>query len=110
MRPLDESISIAYLFKLQGDYKQLDIGLYWYKTPMVFGLYYRGLPFLTSERGDAVAFLAGIKAYQLSFGYSYDFTISNLINSTGGSHELSLIFEFQTKKKKKYHALPCPEF
>jgi type IX secretion system PorP/SprF family membrane protein len=110
LRPLEESVSIAYLFKMQGDYKQLDLGLYWYKSPIIFGLWYRGLPIINKERGDAVAFLVGLKAYQMSFGYSYDFTISNLINSTGGSHELSLIYEFQTKKKKRYHALPCPEF
>lgn len=110
LRPLDESISVAYLLKLQGDYKQLDIGLYWYKSPLVFGLWYRGLPTFKRGIGDAIAMLAGLKAYNISFGYSYDFTISNLINSTGGSHEISLIYEFQTKKRKRYHALPCPEF
>jgi type IX secretion system PorP/SprF family membrane protein len=110
LKPLDESISIAYLLKFQGDYSQLDIGLYWYKSPLVFGLWYRGIPALNKQFGDAISVLLGLKTNQLTFGYSYDFTISNLINSTGGSHEVSLIYEFQTKFKKKYHAIPCPEF
>lgn len=111
LKPIDESISIAYLLKMQKDYKQLDLGLYWYKMPLVLGFWYRGIPLVNSPRGDALAFLAGYKTQNLSIGYSYDFTISNLINTTYGSHEISLIVEFtSTKRKKKIHAIPCPEF
>ena len=38
--------------------------------------------------------LIGIKTSQFHIGYSYDFTISNLIGSTAGAHEISLIYEF----------------
>jgi type IX secretion system PorP/SprF family membrane protein len=110
LKPLDESISVAFQFKMQGDYKQLDLGLYWLNSPMVFGFWYRGLPQVNSDRGDALAFLGGLKLSHLSIGYSYDFTISNLITSTYGTHEVSVIWEFQTQRKKKYHAIPCPEF
>lgn len=110
LKPVDESISLAYQYRVQGAYKQLDIGLYWFQNPLVFGFWYRGLPLINSNRGDAVAFLLGLKMYQFSVAYSFDFTVSNLINSTSGAHEVSLIFEFQTKRKKKYHAIPCPEF
>jgi len=110
LKPVDESISIAYLYRILGDYRQFDLGLYWLNPPLVLGIWYRGIPMINSQRGDAVAFLAGVKMYKLSFAYSYDFTVSNLINSTRGAHELSLIFEFRTEKKKKFHAIPCPEF
>lgn len=110
LKPLDESISIAYLFSLQGGYKQLNLGLYWLKSPLVLGIWYRGIPSLNNQWGDAVSFLLGFKTSQLSLAYSYDFTVSNLINSTGGAHEISLIIEFKTQFKKKYHAIPCPEF
>jgi type IX secretion system PorP/SprF family membrane protein len=111
LKPIDESISLAYLFKIQKDYKQLDLGLYWYKMPLVLGFWYRGIPLVNSPRGDALAFLIGYKTPNFSVGYSYDFTISNLINTTYGSHEISTIFEFtSTKRKKKIHAIPCPEF
>jgi len=49
---------------------------------------------------------------QFHLGYSYDFTISNLISSTAGAHEVSLIYEFTTftlgSTKRKwglFHAL-----
>jgi type IX secretion system PorP/SprF family membrane protein len=109
-KPLDESISIAYLLKIQGNYKQLDLGFYWYNSPLVLGIWFRGIPFQNGQVADAVAFLVGYKDNHLTVGYSYDFTVSNLINSTGGAHEISLIFEFETKFKKKRHAIPCPQF
>lgn len=110
LRPTSESLTIACQYRLQGDFQQLDVGLYWYNSPLVLGFWYRGIPTVNSQRGDAVSFLAGVKMYKFSFGYSYDFTVSNLINSTRGAHEVSLIYEFYTKKKKKYHAIPCPDF
>lgn len=110
LAPVDESISIAYLLKFQGGYKQLDIGLYWYKYPLIMGIWYRGIPGLNSQRGDALAVLLGYKIKEFSVGYSYDLTISNMLNSTGGAHEIALIYEFTTKFKKRMHAIPCPEF
>jgi len=45
------------------------------------------------------------------FGYSYDITVSALSNSTGGSHELSLGFQFECRpKKKRFRAISCPSF
>jgi len=50
----------------------------------------------------------------LHIGYSYDFTISNLIGSTGGAHEISIVYEFNNlsigQLKKRIRAIPCPEF
>lgn len=110
LRPIDETLSVAFLFKNQGNYRQLDLGLYWNKSPLVFGLWYRGLPPFNSDRGDMFAFLVGIKTQRLSIGYSYDFTISNLIDKAAGSHEISLNIEFAKYKKRKMHSVPCPEF
>ncbi len=110
LKPADESVSVAYLLKMQGKYKQLDLGLYWFNPPFALGFWYRGIPLLNSPRGDAFAFLAGLKFPLFSIGYSYDFTVSNLITSTAGAHEISISYEFTTKRKKKIHAIPCPEF
>lgn len=112
LNPIDESLSIAFLFKTQDKIKQLDLGLYWFKSPLMLGLWYRGIPIINNEKvGDAVAFLAGYKIENFSIGYSYDFTISRLLSSTGGAHEISLIYEFKTSRsKKKRHMVPCPEF
>lgn len=110
LKPIDETLSVAFLFKNQAKYKQLDMGIYWNKSPLVFGLWYRGIPPFNSDRGDMFAFLMGIKTQRLSIGYSYDFTISNIIDKTAGAHEISVSIEFAKYKKRKMHAVPCPEF
>lgn len=111
-RPIDESLSIAFLFKKQADFSQMDLGLYWYKNPLIIGVWYRGIPILKDQIGDAIILLAGYKTKYLHIGYSYDFTVSNLITSTGGAHEISFVYNFKLtrKHKKKIHAIPCPEF
>jgi type IX secretion system PorP/SprF family membrane protein len=111
---LQEVLSVAINFQKQAKYYQSDIGLYYYKDPLIFGLWYRGIPLMTSQAGDAIIGLVGIKTSSVHIGYSYDFTISNLISSTGGAHELSLIYEFNNlslgQRNKRIRAIPCPEF
>jgi len=115
-----ENIAIAYHYRFQDGYDQLDLGAYWSHSPFVIGLWFRGLPVIkkqsdgagVSEKLDAVIVLVGYKIFNLSFGYSYDFTVSKLISSTGGSHELSLVYEFEpnVRKIKKHAIISCPKF
>lgn len=111
---MQEVLSIAINFQKQGKFYQSDAGVYYYKDPLIFGVWYRGIPFATSQAGDAIIGLVGIKTSQLHIGYSYDFTISNLINSSGGAHEISLVYEFNNlslnQQRKRIKAIPCPEF
>jgi type IX secretion system PorP/SprF family membrane protein len=111
---LQEVLSVAVNFQKQEKFYQTDIGLYYYKNPLIFGLWYRGIPFITSQAGDAIIALVGIKTDKFQIGYSYDFTISNLISSTGGAHEISLVYEFNSfslgQQRKRIRAIPCPEF
>ena len=111
---LQEVLSVALNFQKQGKFYQSDLGLYYYRHPLIFGLWYRGIPLVTSQAGDAIIGLIGIKTDQLHIGYSYDFTISNLISSTAGSHEVSLVYEFNShslgQQKRRIRAIPCPEF
>ena len=111
---MKEVLSVAMNFQRQAKFYQTDIGLYYYKDPLIFGLWYRGIPLVTSQAGDAIIGLVGIKTSQLHIGYSYDFTISNLISSSGGAHEISLVYEFTSfsfgSQKRKIRAIPCPEF
>jgi type IX secretion system PorP/SprF family membrane protein len=113
-KKLIEALSVAANFQIQGYFYQSDIGLYYYKSPLIFGLWYRGIPLITKQVGDAIIGLVGIKTNQLHIGYSYDFTISNLVASTGGAHEISIVYEFNSvtlsSGRKKIHAVPCPEF
>ena len=111
---MQEVLSVAMNFQKQSNYYQSDIGLYYYKDPLIFGLWYRGIPMMTSQAGDAIIGLVGIKTNSIHIGYSYDFTISNLISSTSGAHEISLIYEFNNlslgQQHKRIRAIPCPEF
>ncbi len=109
----EEVLSIAVNFQKQAKFYQSDAGLYYYRDPLIFGLWYRGIPFATSQPGDAIIGLIGIKTEQLHIGYSYDFTVSSLISSTAGAHEISLVYEFNTFSigdKRRIRAIPCPEF
>jgi len=113
LKPIEESLTVAFHYGMQDKFMQIDLGVYWFKTPLVFGFWYRGIPtFGNYPKWDALILLVGYKTDQLHVGYSYDFTISKLLGATGGSHEVSLMFEFTTnkKRKRKIHAIPCPEF
>jgi len=112
-KKFEEVLSVAENFMMQGDFIQNDLGVYYYKAPLVFGIWYRGIPFVTTQAGDALIGMVGIKYDQLNIGVSYDYTISNLINSTGGAYEISLVYEFTSAnlgRKARLHAIPCPEF
>lgn len=110
----DESASFTFLYKNQGDFNQLDIGAYWTKEPISLGLVYRGIPlFKDPEYGnyiqDAVVMMAALRTHNIRIGYSYDFTISKLLGSTGGSHEISIIYEFnQGQRRLSPCVYPCP--
>ncbi|MBN1187351.1 MAG: PorP/SprF family type IX secretion system membrane protein [Bacteroidales bacterium] len=112
-RKKEESVSFAYLYKTQDRMHQLDLGLYLIEFPMMFGLWYRGLPvFQETIIHDALTFLAGYRFNYFTVGYSYDFTISRLITTTGGAHEISIIYKMSNTKiktRKRMRALPCPD-
>jgi type IX secretion system PorP/SprF family membrane protein len=110
LKPSDETMTFAFIYKKQESIQQLDLGVYWHNYPLVLGLWYRGIPFVNSQRGDAMIFLVGIKTRSFNIGYSYDFTISNLLSSVRGSHEVSLSYKFLLPKRSKKGGVPCPEF
>lgn len=111
-------VSPAFMYKAQGKFDQLDLGFYVNYNPVVLGLWYRGIPVLKQyEKGyannDAISAVIGFHQDYLTIGYSYDFTISRLGPATGGSHEISIGYEFyyKTRKKKIYEKyIPCPKF
>ncbi len=110
LKPEEETMTIAYLFKHQGVFNQLDLGVYWFKNPFVLGLWYRGIPPFNSKRGDAFIILGGYKTKNFNIGISYDVTISNLIGNAVGSLELSMSFKFAIPRRDKKGEVPCPEF
>ncbi len=113
------SVSPSFMYRYQGGTHQLDVGLSYMVAPVVVGLYYRGVPFIKDfsdqPTSDAAIFSMGLLFSYFEFGYSYDFTISELSSRTGGAHEVSLVYEFQLvahprKVSRKNKILPCPTF
>ncbi len=108
-RPIEESVTGTFKFRHQGLFRQLDLGVYWYRQPFMFGVWYRGIPIAkTFPNSDAVALMAGVRLIDLSLTYSYDVTVSRLGFGTGGSHELSVSYTFRIQPRRRWRAIPCP--
>ena len=109
---------ISALYRAQGKFDQLDLGLNYEHNQLTFGIWYRGLPIAYSQTAgisrDAVSLLIGYSQSGLSFAYSYDITISKLGLNTGGSHELTVIYEWANRKNKRLtrrrRIIPCAKF
>ena len=111
--------NVAFQYKAQQKFDQLDLGAYYTRHALTFGLWYRGLPGIKSTEGvlnhDALAIILGYKVidYNLKIGYSYDVTVSRLAANSAGSHEITLVYEVASKKKKrrgKRFFVPCAKF
>ncbi len=91
-------ISPNVLFIRQADFSQLNAGAYVQYGKVYGGLWYRH----SGRNGDALIGLVGFRYKIFRIGYSYDLTISGLSNqNTGGSHELSLTFDFSQTEAYK---------
>jgi type IX secretion system PorP/SprF family membrane protein len=114
-----QSVVAAFNYRAQGKYDQLDIGAYFERDPLFAGIWYRGLPVVKAYQpgylnNDAIAFLMGYTYGNARFGYSYDVTISRLALNTGGSHEITAVFDIanrrQRKSMSKRRIVPCAKF
>jgi len=113
----DMTVTLATYYRVQAGSDQLDIGAYWSKEPLVLGMWFRGMPVAFNKQTgydniDAIILLVGYEIYGVRIGYSYDITVSRLINYTGGAHEVSLIYEFKPFKlkiKDRKVAVACPK-
>ncbi len=109
-------LTLAFLYKRQAQWQQLDLGFYYNLQPLVLGVWYRGLPGLGKVPGvfnhDAVTLLLGLKQDNLSIGYSYDINLSGVVAAYAGSHEVSASYAFDPAgpKRRRARALPCPSF
>ena len=111
-------ISPNLLFDLQNNFKQFNFGSYFLDGILGFGIWYRHTNFLNPENElfklqDALVLMGGIENKKMRIGYSYDLNLSNLIGSSGGSHEISITFDLPQKeisKSDKYRVIYCPVF
>ena len=106
----EESITGAFNFMYQGQYKYLDLGAFYTRSPLQFGLWYRGIPiFVDNPNIGAITLQLGYKINNITIGYSYDYTMSRLMTKTGGAHEVSFAIELKTDtRKRRMRMIPCP--
>ena len=99
----EKSLSPSVLFIKQGDFQQLNFGLYYRKGNYVVGAWYR--------EGDSFIVTLGMNTKLLRIGYSYDLTTSQIGVYSGGSHEISIALKlYCAPKKKSLRAMSCPSF
>ncbi|MBX2917091.1 MAG: type IX secretion system membrane protein PorP/SprF [Cyclobacteriaceae bacterium] len=116
-----ERISVlapSFVYKKQGDFDQLDLGIHFLYDPIMMGVWYRGIPLQQNVKDnisqDAVVIILGFQFEKIEVGYSYDFTVSELGPISGGAHEISIKYKLdmaahvKTKRKDKF--IPCPTF
>jgi len=111
-------ITPSFIYKMQGSgFAQMDVGINYHVDPIAVGLWYRGKPFgkevFNTIDQDAMVAFFGLYLKNLTVGYSYDFTLSALQSTANGAHEISLTYEFKSRKsdkKKRQGLIPCPSF
>jgi len=89
-------ISPNVMYIRQGAFSQLNAGAYVSYGPFFAGAWYR----TTFANQDALIFSAGGGKGIFKMGYSYDITISGLAGQTGGSHEVSLLINFDANRPR----------
>lgn len=90
-------ISPQIILQKQGQFQQINYGLFAAKRGLAVGTWFRqnfGLNY------DSVILLFGFVRRKWQFTYSYDFTVSGLSGNSGGTSEVSLVFLLGGNKEK----------
>ncbi len=120
-RNAERSIAPAVQYRHQGDFDQMDMGLYFTFEPLVLGTWYRGVPFKNIDgfvNNESIVLLLGFTQIgakdAINIGYSFDYTISKLGPGSGGAHEFSLVYTWPMRNPRKPPKdkliIPCPDF
>jgi type IX secretion system PorP/SprF family membrane protein len=100
------TLSPNLVYQQQGAFKQINTGIYMKEDWFAFGLWYRNN---LSVRPDALIAMIGIQKEKFQFGYSFDFSLSNIAAYSNGSHEISLTFFFGELHRKMFNEMSIPQ-
>jgi type IX secretion system PorP/SprF family membrane protein len=120
-REAERSIAPAFQYRHQGEWDQMDLGVYFTFEPLVVGTWYRGVPFKNLGgvvNNESLVLLLGFVKLgakdAINIGYSFDYTISKLGPGSGGAHEFSLVYTWPMRNPRKPPkdklVIPCPDF
>lgn len=96
-----DNVTIAALYQWQGQYHQIDIDAMYSRKYFMVGIGYRGIPFYSPDgltSTDAFKIMVGGSYHGFTLSYSYDVSLSSLVNVSGGSHEIVLSYRFMEYK------------
>jgi type IX secretion system PorP/SprF family membrane protein len=109
-----KELVLAFNYKNQEPFQQLDLGAQLNIQPLVIGLWYRGIPVVGSEnvQHESLIGLVGVSlANGIDVGYSYDYSVSSLGNAnSAGAHEVSIRFSFLAGSQQgagRKSSMPC---
>lgn len=101
------SISPNIVYVHQGNFDQLNLGMYLNTYPFVAGLWIRH----DFRNPDAAIVLLGFQERNYKIGYSFDYTISRLTIKSAGAHEISVAFYLRKYlDRDRYHEIRNPGF
>jgi type IX secretion system PorP/SprF family membrane protein len=105
----DWRLSPALLFQKQGEFSQMNYGLYVSKMSVVLGLWFNQNFELNY---DSFIAMIGLATERLKIGYSYDYAVSRLSHTNAGAHEVSISFPvgMHKKKRRRHRAVRSPIF
>lgn len=115
----DQSIGLTSYIRQQGNNVQMDIGLNLIYSPVMLGLWYRGIPLRKTGQtyqNDALVAIFALHVDKMMVQYSYDITVSPLRFATGGAHEISIwygldaLFSFTGKNNGLKRQRRCQQF
>ena len=112
----DLKLSPSVHYKQHLVFKQLDVGTYFDMNPISIGLWYRGIPIDSNNTINSLIGSMNLNMSNLNITYSYDYNLSDISNISGGSHEISLIYNFHFFGKKlppknvRFLECPIPNF
>ncbi len=104
----ESTFSPNILIMSQGNFSQVNVGFYLNRGPLVTGLWFRQ----TVSTSDALMALIGFRQGDFKFGYSIDFTVSDLHSAGKTAHEFTAIYEFCNihSRPRIYKKIICPTF
>lgn len=91
------------VYEMQNQFRTFSVGLNIVNKPMTFGLWTRNrTAALSGKQFDSFILVVGVnlpsrRTFDWRVMYNYDFTVSRLKTSSYGTHEISLIFDFNDK-------------
>lgn len=93
----------GFIFERQNQFQTFTIGANLVKSPVFAGIWFRNRTYAMNVKSyDSFIFNLGLntsfsKTTRMRITYGYDFTVSRLKTASMGTHEVSLVFDFDKK-------------